>query len=111
MRVAIIGAGALGSVLGGLLIEAGLDVVLVQRDKEMVKAVKNNGLRLEGASGDRVIRAEIVNDPSEAGKVDLAITTDFVKDGSVPISLGGYINLAGSRNLEIDPKLVTEAHQ
>jgi 2-dehydropantoate 2-reductase len=85
MRVAIIGAGALGSILGGLLIEAGLDVVLVQRDKEMVKAVKNNGLRLEGASGDRVLHAEIVSDPSEAGKVDLAIVTVKAYDTATAI--------------------------
>ena len=75
MRVAIVGAGALGSVFGGLLIEAGLDVVLVRRDKEIVSAVKDNGLQIEGASGDRVVRAAIVSDPSEAGKVDLAIVT------------------------------------
>jgi hypothetical protein len=43
------------------------------------------------------------------GKVDLSITTDFAREGSVPVSLGGYVNLAGSRNLEIDLKLVTEA--
>jgi 2-dehydropantoate 2-reductase len=73
MRVGIVGAGAMGSVLGGLLTEGGVDVVLVERDKEQVRNVKENGLWLEGLSGDRTIRPDIVWDPGEAGKVDLAL--------------------------------------
>lgn len=44
------------------------------------------------------------------GKFDLGIVIYAIKDGLVPITLDGYINPSGSRNLEIDPKLVTEAH-
>ncbi len=43
------------------------------------------------------------------GKIDVGIITDAVKDGFIPIMASGYINLSGSRNLEIDPALVTEA--
>ncbi len=73
MRVGIIGAGALGSVLGGLLSEGGVDTVLIERDREQVRVVRENGLWLEGVSGDRLIRPQIVWDPPEAGKVDLAL--------------------------------------
>ncbi len=73
MRVGIVGAGALGSVLGGLLYEGGVDVVLVRRDREAVELIKKNGLHLEGVSGDRTLNVKITADPSDAGKVDLAL--------------------------------------
>jgi 2-dehydropantoate 2-reductase len=73
MRIGIVGAGALGSVLGGLLTEAGLDTVLVERDREEVRFVKENRLWLEGVSGDRFINVAIGADPDQAGKVGLAV--------------------------------------
>jgi 2-dehydropantoate 2-reductase len=73
MKIGIVGAGALGSVLGGLLTEAGLDTVLIERDPEEVRLVKENHLWLEGVSGDRFINTRIVAVPEEAGKVDLVL--------------------------------------
>lgn len=73
MRIAVVGAGALGSVIGGLLHEAGLDPVLIERDPEEVRLVREKGLWLEGVSGDRVIGPRIVADASEAGSIDLAL--------------------------------------
>jgi 2-dehydropantoate 2-reductase len=73
MRIAIVGAGALGSVFGGLLIEAGLDTVLIERNKEDVRVVAEKGLHLEGVSGDRILPARIVSDPSEVGGAHLVL--------------------------------------
>ncbi len=73
MRIGIIGAGALGSVFGGLLFEAGFDPVLIERDPEEVKIVKDRGLWLEGVSGDRTLKVRMVSEPSEAGPLDLAL--------------------------------------
>jgi 2-dehydropantoate 2-reductase len=73
MRIGIVGAGALGSVLGGLLFEAGLDVALIERDKTEVSHVTVNGLWLEGVSGDRLIRPRIVGEPLDGVTVDLAL--------------------------------------
>jgi hypothetical protein len=44
------------------------------------------------------------------GKLGIEILSDVVKNGTVPVILNSYVNPSGSRNLEIDPKLVTEAH-
>ena len=44
------------------------------------------------------------------GKFAIEVLSDVVKDGTVPVILNSYINPAGSRNLEIDPAKVTEAH-
>jgi 2-dehydropantoate 2-reductase len=55
MRVAVIGAGAVGSVVGGLLARAGEDVTLVGR-KAHVDAVNRDGLRIDGALGEVRVR-------------------------------------------------------
>ncbi len=73
MRIGIIGSGALGSVLGGLLIEAGYDVVMVERDEEEVELVRQNGFWLEGASGDRYVKPAIIGPGGEMPMVDCAI--------------------------------------
>jgi 2-dehydropantoate 2-reductase len=73
MRIGIVGAGALGSVLGGLLFEAGLDVVLIERDAEEVRFVRENGLYLEGVTGERLLRPQIVCQPLDGVCTDLVL--------------------------------------
>jgi 2-dehydropantoate 2-reductase len=73
MRVAVIGAGALGSVFGALLHEAGIDTVLIERDKKCVELVQREGLNLEGVSGDRIVHLNMVQDPARIEKADLAL--------------------------------------
>ena len=55
MRIAVIGAGAIGSVLGGLLSRQGHEVTLVAR-QEQVDAIRAHGLRLDGGLGPLEIR-------------------------------------------------------
>ncbi len=50
MRVAILGAGAIGSTLGALLARGGQDVTLVARG-DHVAAIRENGLQVDGALG------------------------------------------------------------
>ncbi|MBI2492704.1 MAG: 2-dehydropantoate 2-reductase [Candidatus Rokubacteria bacterium] len=55
MRIGIIGAGAIGSVVGGLLTRAGRDVTLIDQWPEHVEAMKKDGLRLSGTCGEHRI--------------------------------------------------------
>jgi 2-dehydropantoate 2-reductase len=55
MRIGIIGAGAIGSVVGGLLTKAGHDVTLIDQWPEHVLAMKTRGLKLSGTCGEHVI--------------------------------------------------------
>lgn len=48
MKCAIYGAGSLGTVLGAYLTRANVDVVLVNRNVEHIKALKENGARIVG---------------------------------------------------------------
>ncbi len=54
-RIAIIGAGAIGSVVGGFLTKAGRDVTLVDQWPEHIEMMKAKGLRLSGTPGDHVV--------------------------------------------------------
>jgi 2-dehydropantoate 2-reductase len=48
MRIAVLGAGSLGTIVGALLSRAGLDVVLVDVNVEHVNALNSEGARVEG---------------------------------------------------------------
>lgn len=54
MRVAVVGAGAMGSVFGGYLAEAGNEVTLVDVNRQHVDAVAAEGLVLEFDEGSTV---------------------------------------------------------
>jgi len=55
LRLVVLGAGAIGSLFGGLLSEAGLDVVLIGRPSH-VEAIKSHGLHINGVSGRRILK-------------------------------------------------------
>jgi 2-dehydropantoate 2-reductase len=73
MRIAIVGAGAMGSVYAGLLGSAGNEVWAVDPWPEHVAAIREHGLRVEGASGDRVVHVAATPDPAAVGTVDLVV--------------------------------------
>lgn len=65
MKIAVLGAGSLGSALGGLLAEDGNDVTLVNRNSNFCAVVNSNGLTLNdgGAAGTpRVVRVQAIQD-------------------------------------------------
>jgi 2-dehydropantoate 2-reductase len=80
MKVAVVGAGAMGSVYAGLLGDAGNDVWAVDVWREHVDAIQKDGLRVEGASGDRVVRVGATSDPAEVGTVDLVVVATKAMD-------------------------------
>jgi 2-dehydropantoate 2-reductase len=77
LRIAVVGSGAMGSLFGGMLAEAGEDVTLVDVWEEHVKAINEKGLRVKSVRGERAIRVVAITNPSEIGSVDLALI--FVK--------------------------------
>jgi 2-dehydropantoate 2-reductase len=73
MKIAIIGCGALGSVIGSLLMEAGLEVAFIERDSSEVALIRSKGLKVEGVSGDRFLRPNIFDGTQDAGLCELAL--------------------------------------
>ena len=55
MKIAVVGAGAMGSIYAGLLADAGNEVWAIDVWQDHIDAIQRDGLRVEGASGDRVV--------------------------------------------------------
>lgn len=79
MNIAILGAGAMGSIYGGFLAESGENqVTLIDIWKEHMEAVNQRGLIIEGQNGERVIKnLRGVSSAAEAEPAELLIV--FVK--------------------------------
>jgi len=73
MKIVIVGTGAMGSVYAGLLASAGHEVWAIDTWREHVDAMREKGLRVEGASGDRTVRVHATNKAEEVGPCDLVI--------------------------------------
>jgi 2-dehydropantoate 2-reductase len=73
MKIAVVGCGAMGSVYAALLGTAGHEVWAIDSWRAHVEAIRAQGLRLEGASGDATVRVHATTDAAEAGECDLVI--------------------------------------
>ncbi len=90
MKIAIVGAGAMGSIYAGLMADAGNEVWALDTWAEHIEAIQQNGLRVEGASGDRLVKSvQATMDTSVPGPCDLVIiATKASGVGSAAKSLG-----------------------
>lgn len=73
MKICILGAGALGCALGGVLTEAGNEVWLINRNKTHIEAMSHNGLVLRDGGVDRTVQVRASTTVAPAGVVDLVI--------------------------------------
>ncbi len=72
-RVAIVGAGAMGSVYAGLMASAGHEVFAITLWKDHAEAMARHGLRVEGASGDRKVSVRASTSTEGIGPCDLVV--------------------------------------
>ncbi|QYY28023.1 2-dehydropantoate 2-reductase [Cupriavidus pinatubonensis] len=72
MKVAIMGAGAVGCYYGGMLARAGHEVILIARPQH-VQAIGATGLRLETQSFDEQVKVSASSDPSAVQGADLVL--------------------------------------
>jgi 2-dehydropantoate 2-reductase len=73
MRICFIGAGALGCALGGILTEAGSDVVLVARNACHVAALARDGLRITEGGQERTVPVKAATGVEGLAPVDLLV--------------------------------------
>jgi 2-dehydropantoate 2-reductase len=97
MKIGIIGSGAMGSVYGALLADAGNDVWMFDKWAEHVAAMRTRGLRCAGASGDRTVRVHATTHAAEAGACALAIVATKVMD--IEAALGDARAMIGPKTL------------
>ncbi|MFN7458934.1 MAG: ketopantoate reductase family protein, partial [Gemmatimonas sp.] len=73
MRIAVVGAGAVGGVFGARLAAAGHDVMFLARGATLA-ALRARGLHLESVHGDvQLPVVHATNDPAGVGPVDLVL--------------------------------------
>jgi len=72
MRVAVVGAGAVGGYFGARLAAAGHEVGFVARGRHLEEA-RREGLKIKSIQGDLHIRSLFTSEPSEIGPVDLIL--------------------------------------
>ena len=93
MRFAVVGAGALGSAMGGVLAEAGHDVLLITRNTAHVNAINRRGLTLRTHGADRTIAARAATSAAGHAPVDCAII--LVKSAQTRDAVAAAMPLVG----------------
>lgn len=73
MKIAVMGAGALGGYFGGRLAAAGADVSFIARGAHL-EALRSNGLKIESPLGDlHLPKVNATSDPADVGPVDMVL--------------------------------------
>src|SRR3546814_20398947 len=74
MRIAVVGAGALGSLYAGMLARAGTDVTLLGRSPAHIDMIRAEGLRMTvQEKADWTVRLAATVDAHTIGRVDTVI--------------------------------------
>ena len=76
MKIAVLGAGAMGSIYGGHL-SLKNEVYMIDKKQELVDEINNNGLKLFENDKDVIYRPNALTESKSIGEVDLVIL--FVK--------------------------------
>jgi 2-dehydropantoate 2-reductase len=97
LNVAVLGAGAMGCLFGGLLAEKGLKVTLIDVWKEHIDAINKNGLKMDGFGGDRFIKISATNDPKSISPVDVVIV--MCKATALEQALTNAKNIVGDKTV------------
>ncbi|MFD7391149.1 ketopantoate reductase family protein [Streptomyces sp. NPDC059852] len=97
MRYVIIGAGAVGGVVGGRLAEAGHEVVLVARGAHH-DALRDRGLRLRVPEGELTLPIPVVDGPDALGELrpdDVLVLAVKTQDTEAALRTWGPAPVAG----------------
>lgn len=95
MKIAILGAGALGSVIGGRLAQAGNRVTLINRNAAYLEAVRREGLILDERGRREAIRLDVAATPEGLAPVDLVIV--LVKSFDTAATIARARGLVGAQ--------------
>lgn len=93
MKIAILGAGALGCAIGATLTEGGHETWLIDRSPEHVDAMRRDGLRVDDASGSRQVRVRAATQPADVGAADVVVV--LVKSFHTEAAIRGAHALVG----------------
>src|SRR5438067_8037008 len=96
MKIAVIGAGAVGGYFGGRLAASGNEVVFLVRGKTF-EALRAGPLRVESIKGNFEVNVRATDDPAEVGAVDAVLVA--VKAWQVPEAAAAIQKMPGGESV------------
>ena len=96
MKIAVIGAGAVGGYFGGRLALSGNEVVFLARVKTL-EALRTGPLRVESIKGDFEVNVRATDDPAEIGPVEAVLFA--VKAWQVPETAAAIQKMPGRESI------------
>ncbi len=99
MKIAVVGAGAMGCLFGGLLQQAGQQVWLVDLWQEHVERIINAGLIVRTGQGQTCIKINATTDIADVGEADLIII--FVKAYSTAQAAANALRIIGKNTFAL----------
>ncbi|MCM8797540.1 MAG: 2-dehydropantoate 2-reductase [Candidatus Omnitrophica bacterium] len=73
MKITIVGAGAMGSLLAAFLSKSKEEIWILHKDEETAAKISQNGISIEGVSGNWQAKPKITIHPQDIGNADLVI--------------------------------------
>jgi 2-dehydropantoate 2-reductase len=98
MRIVILGAGALGSIIGAHLQRSGVDVVLVARG-ERARFLAENGVQIKGLE-DFSIHVPVVSRPEDAPDAEVLLVTVKTYDTEAALAGLGHVKFGAVASLQ-----------
>jgi len=77
MKIAVVGAGAMGSFFGAMLARSGQDVWLIDKRAEHVQSINTQGLRIVENTSETIVKIKATTDITDVAEPDLILF--FVK--------------------------------
>lgn len=93
MKIYFLGAGALGSAIGGTLAAAGLDVTLIDQYAAHVDAINHHGLRMRDGEAERVVPVKAALSAEGLAPADLVVV--LVKSYHTRAAIQGARSIVG----------------
>ena len=97
MQIAVLGAGAMGSVVGGYLAAAGNSVTLIDINDDFVTTINSRGLILEIEGAERVVDIRAATSSANLEPVELIVV--LVKSFHTEEAIKGCLNLLGPETM------------
>ncbi len=95
MRIAVIGAGAVGGYYGALLARAGHEVTLLARGAHLA-AIRERGLTVRAARGEFTVHPRASDTPSDVGAQDLVLFAVKTYDNGTALPMLAPLTAAGT---------------
>lgn len=90
MRIAVIGAGAVGGYFGGRLVEAGEDVTFLVRGQTL-KTLRHDGLHVASPNGDLALTGLQATDRPSELEAHVGTTVRLGGESGVPVPANAFL--------------------